>query len=124
MKALIALAFALSAFAQDAVTVSIKSSTDGTTRTVALTGEAATAIVQATEYVAKTSCNPTCVYVNNVDVVRQNLAAFAVTILATIPGAKLEMLTKAQEAAKKALADEETRVQALVKAAAITEVKP
>ena len=124
MKALIALAFALSAFAQDAVTVSIKSTTDGTTRTVALAGEAATAIVQATEYVAKTSCNPTCIYVNNVDVVRQNLAAFAVTILATIPGAKLEMLTKAQEAAKKALADEETRVQALVKAAAITEVKP
>ena len=124
MKALIALTFALSALAQDAVTVSIKSTTDGTTRTVALTGEAATAIVQATEYVAKTSCNPTCIYVNNVDVVRQNLAAFAVTILANIPGAKLEMLTKAQEAAKKALADEETRVQALVKAAAITEVKP
>lgn len=124
MKALIALAFALSAFAQDAVTVSIKSTTDGTTRTVALTGEAATAIVQATEYVAKTSCNPTCIYVNNVDVVRQNLAAFAVTILATIPGAKLETLAKAKEAANKALADEETRVQALVKAAAITEVKP
>ena len=124
MKALIALAFALSAFAQDSVTVSIKSSTDGTTRTVALTGEAATAIVQATEYVAKTSCNPTCFYVNNVDVVRQNLAAFAVTILATIPGAKLETLAKAKEAANKALADEETRVQALVKAAAITEVKP
>jgi len=123
MKALIALAFALSAFAQDAVTVSIKSTTDGTTRTVALTGEAATAIVQATEYVAKTSCNPTCVYVNNVDVVRQNLAAFAVTILATIPGAKLETLTKAQEAAKKALADEETRVQSLVKSVIITEVK-
>lgn len=124
MKALIALAFALSALAQDAVTVSIKSATDGTTRTVALTGEAATAIVQATEYVAKTSCNPTCIYVNNVDVVRQNLAAFAVTILATIPGAKLETLAKAKEAANKALADEETRVQALVKAAAITEVKP
>ncbi len=124
MKTILALIFASAVWAQDTVTVVIKSTTDGTTRTVSLTGEAATAIVQATEYVAKSSCQPTCQYANNVDVVRQNLAVFAVTILSTVPGAKLELLTKAEVAAKKALADEEARVAALVKAVAITEVKP
>lgn len=89
-----------------------------------MTGEAATSIIQAAEYVAKTSCNPTCLYTNNVDVVRQNLAAFAIAVLPGISGSKLATLTTAEKAAQKALDDENKRVQSLVNTVVISETKP
>lgn len=106
--------------ATDSVAVTMKSSTDGSTRSILITGEAAQLINQAAEHVAKTSCNPTCQYTNNLDVIRKNIASFAVTILATVPGSRLATLTEAQKAANDALESESKRVTSAIEAVPIT----
>jgi len=114
-------ALAMAQTAIDSVAVTMKSSTDGSTRSILITGESAKLINQAAEYVAKTSCNPTCQYTNNIDVIRKNIAAFAVTVLATIPGSKLADLTAAQKAAEDALQAESKRVLSAIDAVPIVQ---